>query len=97
MWEKWRASGAVGSVEDAIARQLSQRGDLKIYAIGIHYAGPGEGNSTLSLGERVVNQGPDWRVTEPVLAVLAPGHNYELGQKLQKLPRGYKSLKAVFG
>ncbi|MBD3164750.1 hypothetical protein GF323_06130 [Candidatus Woesearchaeota archaeon] len=97
MWKKWRASGAVGTIDDAIARQLVKQGDLKVNAIGEHYAGPAEGYSTLSLGERTVNEGPDWKVTEPVLAVLAPGYNYQLGQELSKLPKGYKPLRTVFG
>ena len=93
---KWRASGAVGTIEDAIARQLAGQRDLRIVAIGEHYAGPAAGYSTLSMGERTVNEAPGWKVTEPVLAVLAPGHNYQLGQTLQRLPKGYKPLREVF-
>lgn len=95
-WARWSASGAVGTIETAIAAQLANQGDLVISAIGEHYAGPGNGYSTLSLGERTVINGPDWGVTEPVLTILAPGHNYQLGQKLSELPTGYKSLGQVF-
>ncbi len=97
MWEKWKNAGAVETVEKAVVRQLAYQGDLKIYAIGEHYDGPGKGCSTLSLGERTVSKGPGWEITEPVLAVLVPGHNYNLGQELTKLPKGFKSLKEVFG
>jgi len=95
-WRKWRDSGAVETFDDAIARQLLNAGDLKIYAIVNHCAGPAEGCSTLSLGERMIGR-PDWSETTPVLAVLAPGHDYELGQKLSRLPKGYKPLREVFG
>lgn len=95
----WRGlpSSAIETIEDARVRQLAKQGDLKIKAIGKHYVGPAAGYSTLSFGERTVNEGPDWEVTEPVLAVLVSGHNYQLGQELPKLPKGYKPLRTVFG
>jgi hypothetical protein len=97
MWKKWRASGAVGTIEDAVARQLANQGEkLIVYEIAKHYAGPGYGCSTLSIGERTAIEDSDWSVLEPVLFVLAPGHNYTLGQEFQKLPKGYKPFKEVF-
>jgi hypothetical protein len=102
-WEVWKAAGAVGTMEGAYMRQLEGRanelasqGRLVIGAIGEHYAGPATGNSTLSLGERVIAESPDGKITSPEMYVVAPGHGYKLGQELDKLPEGSRPLETVF-
>jgi len=99
MWEKWRSSGAVGNMESAhqsILYTLPPEG-LPIDAIGRHYAGPAEGYSTLSLGRKLVNSGPDWKAFKPVTAVVAPGFGYELGQVVKEYPEGTRTIEQVFG
>lgn len=92
-WKKWEESGAVGTLENAVALQLIKNDELTIDATIKHYSGLNEGYTTLALGERIVNSGAGWRVTKPVLSVLAPGQNYPIGKILSKLPKGYKFLK----
>lgn len=100
MWEKWRNSGAVGNMESArrasyLLFALPPEG-LAIVAIGEHYAGLAKGNSTLSLGSRVVFEGSDWEAIKPVAAVVAPGHHYKVGQVITRYPEGTRSLDEVF-
>ena len=94
----WRASGAVETIDDAVMRflvktanDLAKDNKLIITATGENRA---EGYTTLSLGERVVNSGPGWIMAEPILYVIAPGHNYRPGMTLTKLPSGSKPLSS---
>lgn len=92
MWAKWEKAGAVAIVEDSY---LGADG-LEVDATGKHFAGPAEGNTTLSVGRRVVNQGTDWSVSVPVVCAIAPGHDYQPGQIIKKFPKGTRSIKSVF-
>jgi hypothetical protein len=61
---------------------------LKITAIGKHSGGPAAGYQTLSLGDKVVNAGPGWSVSEPVCAIVVPGNDgFGLGQVLNFIPK----------
>lgn len=93
MWAKWRAQGDVGTMDDAIARDLYNKGDLEIKAVGKCHEGPWGGYSTLSIGEKALYEGSSSNVTEPALCVRAPGFDYHEGQKLDKLPKGYVSFR----
>jgi hypothetical protein len=99
MWEKWRSFGAVANMETARRKQLYPLPPegLPIDAIGEHYTGPAQGDSTLSLGRRLVNSGPDWKVFKPVTAVVAPGLGYKLGQVIKEYPEGTRTIEQVFG
>jgi hypothetical protein len=70
--------------------------DLTIEAICKSYVGRTRGCSILSLGERIVNQGSGWMVTEPIRAVVVKGFGFKLGERLPKLPEGAVSVKTFF-
>lgn len=93
MWVKWRKSGAVGNYQDSY---LNPDG-LRVEGIAKHHAGAAIGNSVLSLGEKTIAQGKDWKISGPITAVVAPGHDYELGQVIRKYPKGTRTIKEVFG
>lgn len=98
MWKKWKQSGALGTYESSF---LGRNG-ITIKAIGKLHAGSGAGNSTLSLGSKIINEGVlsdghKWSISAPIIAVVAPGHNYKLGEILRRLPEGTQSIKSVFG
>ncbi len=69
---------------------------LKIEAVCTFYAGVAAGHQTLSLGNRVINSGPDWSVSEPLSAYVVPFNGYEPGQLLTKLPDGAIPVKQFF-
>ena len=92
-WKKWEESGAVGTLGNAVAQRLIENRELIIDSTVEHLDGRLKGYTTLYLGERIVNRGVDWSVTEPVLSVLAKGHNYPIGKNLSKLPKEYKFLR----
>lgn len=98
-WDKWKASGAVGTIEDSRLRTLRSiwsnlsESDKVVSAMGIHYAGPAKGCSTLSLGNKVINR----FVSQPAAYIVAPGNDYKLGQHLTDLPEGAQPLENYFG
>lgn len=91
-WAKWRASGAIGTIETArlsqIQKSLGQEG-LPITAMGIDHQ---LNRTTLSLGEEPINE---W-ATKPIAYVVVPGRDHELGEIIIKLPKGSQSLQAAF-
>jgi hypothetical protein len=89
-WRLWYASGAVP--------QKQFRGvALTIIGIGGHYSGPAEGHSTLSLGSRIVDSGPDWSCSEPVCAVVVPtSDKYQVGHCLDRIPANAVPVGVIF-
>ncbi len=80
----------------AVPQEQLPPGGLKIGAVATHYAGPADGCQTLSIGQKVVNSGPDWSVTEPVCAVVVPGEKYEPGIVLLELPKNSVPVDLFF-
>lgn len=80
-WIKWYQSGA-------IAHPTFPTNSLTIEAIGKNFSGPAAGYSTLSLGNRVVNSGPGWSVSEPIYAVVVRTNDekFRLKKILPKVP-----------
>lgn len=95
-WEKWKKAGAVGGADEAKIEAVRAKGPIKVAAVAEHFAGVAAGDSVLSLGEKIVNQGPGWEVTKPEVAVVVKGHGYELGKKIT-IPRKAKPVSRVFG
>jgi hypothetical protein len=96
-WVKWRKAGAVGTMLDAITQPIRKTA-LPIDAIAIHDPNNVQGKgvfSTLSIGQQLVHEGPHFKVFKPVLAVVVPGSNFELGQmvKAKDLPPGTTTIK----
>ena len=71
--------------------------DLNVTAICEHCTGPARGHSTLSLGERIVNQGLGWMTTEPIRTVVVKSVGFKIGEKLAKLPEGAVPVEIFFG
>ena len=88
-------------MEDAIASYITSKGeDLIIYETGVHHEGPTQDYLTLCIDEKRKERRREGGVAVVVrshLTILAPGYDYSIGQKLNRLPEGYKYLKDVFG
>lgn len=93
-WEKWKAVGAIGNMLSAETEPIRKEAKA-IEAMVVFYDDPRGIHTTLCIGERVVNEGDDWRVTEPELYVVVPGENFKLGQqiKAEDLPSGTQTIK----
>jgi hypothetical protein len=89
-WIKWHAAGAV-------RREQFPEGALTISGIGTHFSGPAAGYSTLSLGEKVVNSGPGWSVSEPLCAIVVPtSEKYRFGVPLKRIPGNAIPVETFF-
>lgn len=95
-WERWKKSGAVGGIEEALARELANKGELIVDDILKLYVGPDKGNSIIYFGVKIKDEGLKSVHKEYSFAVLASGQNYTLGQKLLRLPKEYKIVKTDF-
>ena len=78
-WRKWYASGAVKQV-------LLIGNDLVISAVATFFGDPVKVYQTLSMGDRILNSGPDWSVSAPVCAIVVPNKGYRPGMRLPRLP-----------
>jgi len=81
-WRRWQSSGAVSSRMSRLWPATA--GGLPIDAVGTDFV---RGTQTLTLGMRVVRSGPDWSVSEPVMAIVVPNRNYQAGTRLPRIPR----------
>lgn len=80
-WKRWYLSGAV-------AQQQFPSDVLTIEAIGVTFYGTAAGYQTLSLGNRIINSGPGWSVSEPICAVVVPvSKKYRPKTILSHIPR----------
>ena len=70
--------------------------DLTILGAAKFYSGPANGSTTLSLGERVYWFDENGVTTKPIKYWIAPGHNYETGQRLDRLPEGSMPVHLFF-
>lgn len=79
-----------GYQHHAIKMTLAKMPDvtgMKVEAIATFHGGFADGHQTLSIGERLVNSGPGWSVTEPICAIVVPQDDkYTLGYVLTGMP-----------
>ena len=86
LWKRWYASGAV-------PQPTFPEGSLIIDAIGTHYAGPGEGHQTLSLGRARTSP----HSYSPICWVVVPtSKKHKLGVVLERLPGNAAPVEVFF-
>ncbi len=78
MWERWKRVGALGGIDDFELVQARALGPLPVMSIAKHFDGPAAGKSVVSLGERLINRGPDWAAYEPIISFVVDGHSHRI-------------------
>ena len=92
-WEKWRASGALGTMLDA--ETLPIRKTAKpIVGIGTQLGPDGKVISTLSIGDKPINLS----ASRPEVYVVVPGDPFQAGEKVRTrdLPVGSMTMRQAF-
>jgi len=70
--------------------------DLTIVSACKFYAGPAKGSTTLSLGKRVARIDSGGILLKPIRYYVAPGHDYRVGQRLERIPEGSMPVDLFF-
>lgn len=98
-WEKWRATGSIGTLLSAVTQPIKNEAK-EIVAIGVSVNPDGTPiQSTLSIGEQVIYSSGEYQVTQPELYVVVPGYPFGLGEmiKASDLPEGTQTISQAFG
>lgn len=92
-WEKWRASGALGTMLDAETLPIREIAK-PIVGIGTQLNSEGKVISTLSIGDKPVNLS----ASRPEVYVVVPGDDYQVGEKVRTcdLPVGAMTIGQAF-